>query len=47
MKVWTKVQIKDRDPKIDLISKSLTNYIYTYGPINTIRVNIILQRMNI
>lgn len=36
MKVWTKVQIKDRDPKIDLISKSLTNYIYTYGPINTI-----------
>lgn len=36
MKVWTKIKIKDRDPKIDLISKALTNYIYTYGPINSI-----------
>lgn len=34
MKIWTKVHLKDRDKKIDLISKSLTNYIYSYGPIN-------------
>ena len=33
MKVWSKVHIKDKDKNIDVISKSLTNYLYGYGPI--------------
>ena len=33
MKVWTKVQLKDQDPEISIISKSLSNYIYKNGPI--------------
>ena len=33
MKVWSKVHIKDKDKNIDIISKSLTNYLYGYGPI--------------
>ena len=33
MKVWTKVQLKDQDPEINIISKSLSNYIYKNGPI--------------
>ena len=37
MKIWTKVHLLDRNKKVDLISKSLTNYLYTYGPINDIK----------
>ena len=33
MKVWSKVHIKDKNKNIDIISKSLTNYLYGYGPI--------------
>ena len=33
MKVWTKVKIKDRNPQVDLISRSFINYLYGYGPI--------------
>ncbi|MBQ2640118.1 MAG: hypothetical protein IJF92_05125 [Bacilli bacterium] len=33
MKIWTKVLLKDRNNKINLISRSLTNYLYGYGPI--------------
>lgn len=33
MKVWTKVRLKDYDKSVNTVSKSLTNYIYTYGPI--------------
>lgn len=33
MKVWTKVHIKDRNKDVEAISKSLTNYLYGYGPI--------------
>lgn len=33
MKVWSKVHIKDREKDVDLISRSLTNYLYGYGPI--------------
>ena len=36
MKVWTKVQLKDRSREVELISKSLTNYIYGYGPISAL-----------
>ncbi len=34
MKVWAKVHIKDRNKEVEQISKSLTNYLYGYGPIN-------------
>ena len=33
MKVWRKVRLKDRNKEVELISKSLTNYLYGYGPI--------------
>lgn len=33
MKVWTKVHIKDRSKDIEVISDSLKNYLYGYGPI--------------
>ena len=33
MKVWTKVHIKDKNKDVEAISKSLTNYLYGYGPI--------------
>ncbi len=36
MKVWTRVTLNDQDRNSLLISKSLTNYIYGYGPINEI-----------
>ncbi len=36
MKIWTKVHIKDKDRQIEQISKSLTNYLYGYGPIQDI-----------
>lgn len=32
MKIWTKVHLKEQDKTVELISKSLTNYIYNYGP---------------
>lgn len=33
MKVWTKVHIKDRNPQVEMISKSFINYLFGYGPI--------------
>ena len=36
MKVWTKVHIKDQDKNTELISKALTNYLYGYGPIDSL-----------
>lgn len=36
MKVWAKVHLKDYDKSVELISKSLTNYLYGYGPIDAI-----------
>lgn len=33
MKIWTKVHIKDKNKQVELIAKSLTNYLYGYGPI--------------
>lgn len=36
MKVWTKVRLKEYNKDVDVISKSLTNYIYGYGPIQDI-----------
>lgn len=32
MKIWTKVHLIDRDKKIQQIGLSLTNYLYSYGP---------------
>ena len=34
MKVWAKVHIKDKNKDVELISKSFTNYLYGYGPVN-------------
>lgn len=34
MKVWTKVCLKDQDKNVELICKSLTNYLYGCGPID-------------
>ncbi len=36
MKVWTKVKLTDRNKDVEVISKSLTNYLYEYGPIQNI-----------
>ena len=36
MKVWTKVQLTDKNREVELIAKSLTNYLYGYGPIQAI-----------
>lgn len=36
MKIWTKVRIKDQKKEVLLLSKSLTNYLYGYGPIRDI-----------
>lgn len=33
MKIWAKVRIKDKNKEVEDIAKSLTNYIYGYGPI--------------
>lgn len=33
MKTWTKVSIKDKNKDVEVLSKSLTNYLYGYGPI--------------
>ncbi len=33
MKVWTKVLITDKNKDVDQIARSLTNYLYGYGPI--------------
>jgi len=36
MQIWSKIHIKDKNKDIDIISKSLTNYIHSYGPIEDI-----------
>lgn len=36
MKYWAKVQIKDKNREVELLSKSFTNYLYGYGPIQDI-----------
>ena len=36
MKVWKKVQIKDKNRQISLLSRAITNYLYGYGPIRDI-----------
>lgn len=33
MKIWTKVKLTDKNKDVELIAKSLTNYLYRYGPI--------------
>ena len=45
MKIWTKVTIKDRNSKVERISKSFLNYLYGYGPIQDIcrKYNISLE----
>lgn len=37
MKVWTKVRLKDQNKKIEQVSRSLTNYLYTYGPASEVK----------
>ena len=36
MKIWAKVQLTDKNKDVELISKSLTNYVYNYGPIQNL-----------
>ncbi len=33
MKIWSKVHIKDKNRRVEVIAKSFTNYLYGYGPI--------------
>ncbi len=33
MKVWTRLRLKDKTREIDISAKSLTNYLYSVGPI--------------
>lgn len=37
MKIWTKVHLKENSKQLNIISNSLTNYIYSYGPINKLK----------
>ena len=37
MKVWTKVRLKDQNKKIEQVSRSLTNYLYAYGPSSEVK----------
>lgn len=37
MKVWAKVHLKDKNKKVEQIGRSLTNYLYSVGPISTIK----------
>ena len=34
MKIWAKVTIKDKNKEVESVAKSLTNYLYGYGPIH-------------
>jgi len=34
MKIWTKVRLTDYNKTVEAVSKSLTNYLYGYGPID-------------
>ena len=45
MKIWTKVHIKKYDKNVFNLAKSITNYLYSYGPINNIssKYNISLE----
>jgi len=36
MKIWTKVHLNEKDKKVEQVSRSLTNYLYTSGPISKI-----------
>lgn len=36
MKVWTKIKLTDRDKNIEILSRAVTNYLYKYGPIESI-----------
>ena len=36
MKVWTNIKIKDQNKDVLILSKSLTNYLYKYGPVQDI-----------
>jgi len=48
MKIWSKVFIKDKNKDVELLSKSLTNYLYGYGPVLDItrKYNISLEDRN-
>ena len=36
MKVWKKVQIKDKNKEVNILARAITNYLYGYGPIREI-----------
>ncbi len=36
MKAWSKVHIKDKNKDVELISKALMNYLFQYGPIQSV-----------
>ena len=36
MKIWTKISLKEQNRNVDLICKSLVNYLYRFGPIDDI-----------
>lgn len=37
MKVWTKVSLVDKNKQVEQIGRSLTNYLYEYGPMLDIK----------
>lgn len=37
MKVWTKVSLVDKNKQVEQIGRSLTNYLYEYGPMSDIK----------
>ena len=43
MKIWSKVMIKDKNKDVEIIAKSLTNYLYHFGPITEIEKKYNLQ----
>ena len=47
MKVWSKVHITDKNKDVETISKSLTNYLYAYGPMSNIAKKYNMDRADV
>jgi len=47
MKIWSKVHITDKNKDVETISKSLTNYLYAYGPMSNIAKKYNMDRADV
>lgn len=49
MKVWKKVKLKEQDKNVNILSNTITNYLYTNSPIEELcnRYNVDYQKIKI